>query len=84
MIVVVQVFFEMFGYCVLVVGDMVELGVESEVCYIQVGEVVKVVGIDCVLSIGKFSQVISYVSGVGEYFVDKVVFIVCLYVLFQE
>lgn len=53
MIAAVQVLVEMLGYCVLVVGDMVELGVESEVCYVQVGEAVKAVGIDCVLSVGK-------------------------------
>ena len=34
------------GYRVLVVGDMAELGAESEACHVQVGEAAKAAGID--------------------------------------
>ena len=44
----VQVLSEMPGYRVLVVGDMAELGAESEACHVQVGEAAKTAGIDCV------------------------------------
>ncbi len=37
----VQVLAEMPGYRVLVVGDMAELGAESEACHVQVGEAAK-------------------------------------------
>ncbi len=67
----VQVLSEMPGYRVLVVGDMAELGAESEACHIQVGEAAKAAGIDRVLSTGKLSQAISHASGVGEHFADK-------------
>jgi UDP-N-acetylmuramoyl-tripeptide--D-alanyl-D-alanine ligase len=67
----VQVLSEMPGYRVLVVGDMAELGAESEACHVQVGEAAKTAGLDSVLSVGKLSQAISNASGVGEHFVDK-------------
>ncbi|WP_369467885.1 Mur ligase family protein, partial [Enterobacter cloacae] len=67
----VQVLSEMPGYRVLVVGDMAELGAESEACHLQVGEAAKAAGIDRVLSTGKLSQAISHASGVGEHFADK-------------
>lgn len=67
----VQVLSEMPGYRVLVVGDMAELGAESEACHVQVGVAAKAAGIDRVLSTGKLSQAISDASGVGEHFADK-------------
>ena len=67
----VQVLSEMPGYRVLVVGDMAELGAESEACHIQVGEAAKAAGIDRVLSVGKLSQAISAASGAGEHFTEK-------------
>ncbi|WP_333501401.1 UDP-N-acetylmuramoyl-tripeptide--D-alanyl-D-alanine ligase [Kluyvera genomosp. 2] len=67
----VQVLAEMPGYRVLVVGDMGELGVESEACHTQVGEAAKTAGIDRVLSVGKLSQAISEASGAGEHFTEK-------------
>ncbi|MFV0264186.1 MAG: UDP-N-acetylmuramoyl-tripeptide--D-alanyl-D-alanine ligase [Kluyvera sp.] len=67
----VQVLSEMPGYRVLVVGDMAELGDESEACHIQVGEAAKVAGIDRVLSVGTLSQAISTASGAGEHFSGK-------------
>ncbi|WP_312687268.1 UDP-N-acetylmuramoyl-tripeptide--D-alanyl-D-alanine ligase [Kosakonia sp.] len=62
---------EMPGYRVMVVGDMAELGDESEACHIQVGEAAKAVGIDKVLSVGALSKALSDASGVGEHFNDK-------------
>ncbi|WP_414166079.1 UDP-N-acetylmuramoyl-tripeptide--D-alanyl-D-alanine ligase [Superficieibacter sp. BNK-5] len=67
----VQVLAEMPGYRVMVVGDMAELGDESEACHLQVGEAAKAAGIDRVISVGKQSQAISQASGVGEHFTDK-------------
>jgi UDP-N-acetylmuramoyl-tripeptide--D-alanyl-D-alanine ligase len=67
----VQVLSEMPGYRVMVVGDMAELGDESEACHTQVGDAAKAAGLDCVLSAGKLSQAISQASGVGEHFADK-------------
>lgn len=67
----VQVLAEMPGYRVMVVGDMAELGDESEACHVQVGEAAKAAGIDRVISVGKQSQAISQASGVGEHFTDK-------------
>ncbi|MEX3021251.1 UDP-N-acetylmuramoyl-tripeptide--D-alanyl-D-alanine ligase [Kluyvera sp. STS39-E] len=67
----VQVLSEMPGYRVLVVGDMAELGAESEACHIQVGAAAKAAGIDRVLSVGNLSQSISAASGAGEHFTDK-------------
>ncbi|MEJ8325223.1 UDP-N-acetylmuramoyl-tripeptide--D-alanyl-D-alanine ligase [Kosakonia sacchari] len=62
---------EMPGYRVMVVGDMAELGDESEACHIQVGEAAKAVGINKVLSVGTLSKALSKASGVGEHFNDK-------------
>lgn len=80
----VQVLSEMPGYRVLVVGDMAELGAESEACHVQVGEAAKTAGIDCVLSSGKLSKAISDASGVGEHFADKPALIARLQVLIAE
>ena len=80
----VQVLSEMPGYRVLVVGDMAELGDESEACHVQVGEAAKASGIDRVLSTGKLSHAISEASGAGEHFADKAALIVRLNALIQE
>lgn len=80
----VQVLAEMPGYRVLVVGDMAELGAESEACHVQVGEAAKAAGIDRVLSVGKQSHVISTASGVGEHFADKTALITRLKLLIAE
>jgi UDP-N-acetylmuramoyl-tripeptide--D-alanyl-D-alanine ligase len=80
----VQVLSEMPGYRVLVVGDMAELGAESEACHVQVGEAAKTAGIDCVLSSGKLSKAISDASGVGEHFADKPALIARLQALIAE
>ena len=80
----VQVLSEMPGYRVLVVGDMAELGAESEACHVQVGESAKAADIDCVLSSGKLSKAISDASGVGEHFADKPALIARLQTLIAE
>ena len=80
----VQVLSEMPGYRVLVVGDMAELGDESEACHIQVGEAAKAAGIDRVLSVGHLSQAISDASGAGEHFTDKPSVIARLNTLINE
>ena len=80
----VQVLAEMPGYRVLVVGDMAELGAESEACHIQVGEAAKAAGIDRVLSVGKQSHAISTASSVGEHFSDKTALIARLKSLIAE
>ncbi|NYS30544.1 UDP-N-acetylmuramoyl-tripeptide--D-alanyl-D-alanine ligase [Pantoea sp. WMus005] len=67
----VQVLSEMPGYQVLVAGDMAELGDETERCHREIGEAAREAGIDCVLSCGKFSHLISESSEVGEHFSDK-------------
>ncbi len=80
----VQVLSEMPGYRVMVVGDMAELGDESEACHIQVGEAAKASGIDRVLSAGHLSKNISQASGVGEHFGDKAALIARLKTLVEE
>lgn len=80
----VQVLSEMPGYRVMIVGDMAELGAESEACHVQVGEAAKAAGIDCVLSSGKLSKAISDASGVGEHFADKAALIARLQTLIAE
>ena len=80
----VQVLSEMPGYRIMVVGDMAELGDESEACHTQVGEAAKAAGLDCVLSTGKLSQAISQASGVGEHFADKAALIERLKALITE
>lgn len=66
-----QVLGDMPGFRVMVVGDMGELGDEAEACHRQVGEAAKAAGIDCVLSTGRFSHLISESSGRGEHFASK-------------
>ncbi|WP_436858361.1 UDP-N-acetylmuramoyl-tripeptide--D-alanyl-D-alanine ligase [Citrobacter tructae] len=80
----VHVLAEMPGYRVLVVGDMAELGAESEACHVQVGEAAKAAAIDCVLSTGKLSQAISDASGVGAHFANKPALIAHLKALVAE
>ncbi|EFB2834082.1 UDP-N-acetylmuramoyl-tripeptide--D-alanyl-D-alanine ligase [Escherichia coli] len=80
----VQVLAEMPGYRVLVVGDMAELGAESDACHLQVGEAAKAAGIDRVLSVGKQSHAISTASGAGEHLADKSALITRLKSLIAE
>lgn len=80
----VQVLSEMPGYRVMVVGDMAELGDESEACHVQVGEAAKAAGLDRVLSAGTLSKAISDASEVGEHFADKSALIERLKALITE
>lgn len=66
-----QVLADMPGYRVMIVGDMGELGEDAVACHRQVGEAIRLAGIDKVLSTGNLSQNISDASGVGEHFSDK-------------
>lgn len=79
-----QVLSEMPGYRIMVVGDMAELGDESEACHQQVGEAAKASGLDRVLSVGVQSKAISDASGVGEHFNDKAALITRLKALIAE
>ncbi|ROP59796.1 UDP-N-acetylmuramoyl-tripeptide--D-alanyl-D-alanine ligase [Enterobacter sp. BIGb0383] len=79
-----QVLSEMPGYRVMVVGDMAELGDESDACHMQVGEAAKAAGIDRVLSVGKISHLISDTSDVGEHFADKASLVKRLKALIDE
>lgn len=66
-----QTLAEMPGYRVMAVGDMAELGDETENCHRQVGESIREAGIDKVFSIGHASRLISDMSGCGEHLQDK-------------
>ncbi|MDE1189614.1 MAG: UDP-N-acetylmuramoyl-tripeptide--D-alanyl-D-alanine ligase [Pantoea sp.] len=79
-----QVLGDMPGYRVMVVGDMAELGEEAEACHRQVGDAAKAAGIDCVLSTGRLSQLISENSGNGEHFASKAALIERLRTLLSE
>lgn len=58
------------GYKVLVVGDMAELGNDANIYHQQIGELAKQ-HVDCVVSVGQLSELISQFSGVGHHFIDK-------------
>ncbi|WP_318363861.1 UDP-N-acetylmuramoyl-tripeptide--D-alanyl-D-alanine ligase [Enterobacter sp.] len=79
-----QVLSEMPGYRVMVVGDMAELGAESEECHAQVGAAAKAAGLDRVLSVGTASKTLSDASGVGEHFNDKSAVVTRLKALIAE
>ncbi len=66
-----QTLAEMPGYTVMALGDMAELGDESEACHRQVGEAIRIAGIDKVLTVGHDSRAISDASGCGEHLQDK-------------
>jgi len=66
-----QVVADMPGYRVMALGDMAELGDESEACHRQVGDAIRLAGIDKVLTVGHFSRAISDASGCGEHLEDK-------------
>ncbi len=72
------------GYRVMAVGDMAELGDEAEDCHRQVGEAIRLAGIDKVLSVGLFSEQLSGASGYGEHFVDQAAMVARLSALLSE
>ncbi|RKS86940.1 UDP-N-acetylmuramoyl-tripeptide--D-alanyl-D-alanine ligase [Orbus hercynius] len=59
------------GYKILVVGDMAELGNDSVYLHQQIGEKAHNANLDCVISVGENSALISQFSGVGHHFQDK-------------
>ncbi|CAK9886039.1 MAG: UDP-N-acetylmuramoyl-tripeptide--D-alanyl-D-alanine ligase [Candidatus Erwinia impunctatus] len=67
----IEVLAEMPGMRVFVVGDMAELGEDVDACHQQIGEIAAQAGIDKVLSIGQFSQLISAACQGGEHFTEK-------------
>ena len=67
----IQVLATQPGYKVLVVGDMAELGNDANIYHQQIGELAKQQNIDCVVSVGQLSELISQFSGVGHHFIDK-------------
>ncbi len=62
---------EMPGYRIMVVGDMGELGEETESCHRAVGRAVQHAGIDKLLSVGQYSHWIAQESRVGEVLTNK-------------
>lgn len=84
MVAAAQVLADMPGYRVMVVGDMAELGDETEHCHRQVGEALQAAGVDKVLSVGHFSRILSDASGCGEHLQDKVVLTARLMSLLSE
>lgn len=58
------------GFRVLIVGDMKELGENSQCCHQQVADYVKQAGLNAVFSFGCESAVISE-SVLGQHFTDK-------------
>lgn len=66
-----QVLAEMPGYRVMVVGDMAELGEQAAECHRQVGEAVRLAGIDKVISVGRLSRLVSSATDDGEHYQNK-------------
>lgn len=62
------------AFRILVVGDMAELGENSELCHQQVAEFAQNAKLDLVLSFGEESKIISQLC-VGRHFTDKVALI---------
>ncbi|MGR6982054.1 UDP-N-acetylmuramoyl-tripeptide--D-alanyl-D-alanine ligase [Testudinibacter sp. P27/CKL/0425] len=58
------------GFRIFVVGDMAELGENSQLCHQQVAEFTEQAALDLVVSFGKQSEVISRLSH-GKHFDDK-------------
>ncbi|AKC31933.1 UDP-N-acetylmuramoyl-tripeptide--D-alanyl-D-alanine ligase [Candidatus Pantoea carbekii] len=84
MLAAIQILSDTTGFCVLVVADMLELGKKAESYHAQIGKIVKNSHIDCVLSIGKLSQIISDISEKGQHFTQKSALIKHLWTLLSE
>ncbi|HDR1021053.1 TPA: UDP-N-acetylmuramoyl-tripeptide--D-alanyl-D-alanine ligase [Pasteurella multocida] len=65
------------AFRILIVGDMAELGENSQLCHQQVADYAKSANLDLVLSFGTESAVISQAS-LGQHFTDKAA--LCAYV----
>lgn len=59
------------GYRVFIAGDMAELGDDSVKLHQKIGEEARNMALDCVITVGKNSELISQYSGVGHHFNDK-------------
>ncbi|MFS1563118.1 MAG: UDP-N-acetylmuramoyl-tripeptide--D-alanyl-D-alanine ligase [Candidatus Arsenophonus phytopathogenicus] len=84
MIAAADVLSQMPGYRILVVGDMGELGDQTEKWHQAVGLATQQMKLDRVLSIGQQSVVISQQSGCGEHFASKKELIAKLIPLIKE
>ncbi|MFP3014382.1 MAG: UDP-N-acetylmuramoyl-tripeptide--D-alanyl-D-alanine ligase [Arsenophonus sp.] len=71
MIAAIDVLSQMPGYCILVVGDMAELGDKTDICHKEIGDAIKKININRVFSVGNKSYLISKHSGCGEHFTSK-------------
>ena len=67
----IQVLAKQPGYRVLVVGDMAELGRDAEKYHQQIGELARQYQLDCVVSVGNLSRIISEFSQVGHHFANQ-------------
>ncbi|MXP67182.1 UDP-N-acetylmuramoyl-tripeptide--D-alanyl-D-alanine ligase [Pantoea sp. Aalb] len=80
----IDVLSHMPGFRVLVTGDMLELGCQSEALHIKIGELVKSAEIDYILSIGRFSHLISEKSNKGKHFTNKNLLLEHLWIMICE
>ncbi|WWO99798.1 MAG: UDP-N-acetylmuramoyl-tripeptide--D-alanyl-D-alanine ligase [Candidatus Dasytiphilus stammeri] len=80
----VMILEKMFGYLVMVVGDMTELGEYSIECHRQIGLTMCATRIDKIISIGNFSKNISIIHPHGEHFSDQLSLIKRLKILISQ
>ncbi|MFP3019229.1 MAG: UDP-N-acetylmuramoyl-tripeptide--D-alanyl-D-alanine ligase [Arsenophonus sp.] len=71
MIVAIDILSQISGYRILVVGDISELGDNTNILHQEIGDTARKMKIDRVLSVGKDSALISQQSGCGEHFFSK-------------
>ncbi|PPI87974.1 UDP-N-acetylmuramoyl-tripeptide--D-alanyl-D-alanine ligase [Candidatus Pantoea edessiphila] len=72
------------GYRVMVIGDISELGQESENLHRELGIYAKNMSIDLVISIGTFSYLVSQNSKLGEHFTNQLFLIKRLKMLLSK
>ncbi len=71
------------AFRILVVGDMAELGENSQLCHQQVADFAKAANLDAVLSFGSASASIATACG-GTHFTDKAALIACATALIRD
>ncbi|MDR5615676.1 UDP-N-acetylmuramoyl-tripeptide--D-alanyl-D-alanine ligase [Arsenophonus sp.] len=85
MIAAANVLSKMPGYRILVIGDMSELGNQSKQYHQEVGHAIWQMKINCILSVGQQSAIISHSNrGCGKHFLSKQELIENLIPLIQE